>query len=504
MASGHFAVSGGWLALSVWVESGLRVERSPWQSGDVLRARLARLGMLATVVACSAEFGSREAVDWGDLRLPSGLALDPSGRWLWVTGGNWDARDEAAQLAVLDLQAIEQSLESGPGLDSKCSEAWTAQSPTICPVSEFILPSLGVALPDGAGNLELDHPRGPNGPLRLLTVSRVDSALTWIDVHRQADGDLAIDCGRDEDRRCDELHTLSGLEPEPSRIQVDSSGFRYAYVPHLLGGRMTLIDLDGPVGPEIVDEREEFFAEHPFGGSEPAAGGFDVLQVGCDLSQGSVPRGSQACTRPVSVVSHRFWNGFRAFGVVEAGGPRLQAISDRKIAWSGHEGATEQPIMADLLIEEGVEEPRILAVQTTPPALLRIDASVEASGFLSLRVLDSIPLCEDPNLLALYRAEQGSQASRRLALVTCPAANELAVIDLSSFRVLRFVGLGAGANEVLIDPARNWAYVANTREHTISILELDAGAPTFLREIAIIAGAHAPVERGGAARAQLR
>ena len=58
--------------------------------------------------------------DRDHLRQPSGIALDRSGRWLLVTGGNWDLRETAGTLMAIDLSELHEGLMA-PRFGTKCA-----------------------------------------------------------------------------------------------------------------------------------------------------------------------------------------------------------------------------------------------------------------------------------------------------------------------------------------------------------------------------------------------
>ena len=133
--------------------------------------------------------------------------------------------------------------------------------------------------------------------------------------------------------------------------------------------------------------------------------------------------------------------------------------------------------MGDLAFEDPAVGERLLVVQTTPPALVRIDTSLE-DGVPRDEVLETIGLCTNPNMLVVHRPPD----EEWLAFVSCYDANEVAVVALSTFAVLATIAVGEGANEMAIDAERRQLYVANTKESTISIVGLDRSRAGFLRE----------------------
>jgi hypothetical protein len=456
--------------------------------GDIRAIGAIGVIALTAIVGCTND----DLAPLDRLLQPTGLAQSPAGDRLFVTNGNWDRRHNASALVVLDLAALELGLAqpraAGEALDdSRPCRAHATDDRLECDPSLLIDPALGVRLPSGAGNIEIDRPGGEQGPLRLLIPTRVDPGLTWVDVFGEGLGDdapLRLDCGQAEDRFCDRLHRLEDIGDDPSRLSVDNQGFRFAYLPHLLGRRLTLIALDGERGPEIVDFEAEFFREDELFDSG-LGGGFSTIQRVCDLDAGNVPALSQDCTRPYLLATQRYWWGLRSFRVA----PGLDVLlpsGEATVLGPNLEAAEPKPLMGGMAFEDPEQGDRLLVVHTTPPALSRVDTSLDDEGNLRMDVLATVSLCTNPNLVRVHRPGLDGGAGPSLALVSCYGSDQLAVVDLNVFVVIATIDVGDGPNESLIDDTRDWLLVANTAQSTISIVDLDAGRPTYLKEFATL------------------
>jgi hypothetical protein len=456
--------------------------------GQRVRAALA-LTVAVGLTTCSRD---DELAPVDALLQPTGLAQTPNGRWLFVSNGNWDRSRASSSLVAVDLDALTEGLasprSSGQALDAAhpCREH-ASDDRLECDPKLLIDPELGVRLPSGAGNIAIDRPDGELGSLRLLLPTRLEPGLTWIDVFGEGlgdDGELRLDCGQAEDRFCDRVHRLANVPVEPARVSVDELGYRYAYLPHLLGRRLSLISLDSERGPEVVDVVEEFFREDELFDSG-LGGGFAVVQRACDLDSGNVPAASLGCIRPYLFASQRFWPGVRSFRVA----PGLDVIvtgGEVMLHGANVDAADPRPLTAGMAFEDPEQGERLLVVHTTPPALSRIDMSLDEDGNPQLGLLASVNLCGNPNLVSVYRPSLDGGVGSAPALVSCYGSDQLAVIDLGLFIVIATIDLGDGPNELLIDDARDWLFVANTAESSISIVDLDAGRTSYLREIATL------------------
>ncbi len=430
--------------------------------------------------ACQPDPGPVPQLD--ALRHPTGLAVPAGQPSLFVTNGNWDREQTDSTLMAVDLIELFAELQrpGAAGDDASPCRRVSDDDLTIeCDPSRFIDPRVTVRLGTGAGNIAVDRPAGSEGPLRLLIPTRVPASVTWIDV-LAGDQTPVLDCGQDDDARCGEDHEIrtaarSGdrLPGEPSRVIVDGQGARFAYVPHIQGGGLSMIALDGTDGPELTDVEGEFFRDDPFEDDE-LLGGFSVATRPCDPEH--PPASTRECERPFMYASQRYFPGVRHFTVA----PGLDLIlpgSEVAVQSVNPQVIVGRPFMADLVFEDELGE-RLLLVQSTPPALVRVDTSLDDDDRPVDAPISSLPLCDNPNVMDLYRPEGGEP----LALVACSGEGRLAVVGLGSFRSLASVPVGVGAHEVVVDHERHQAYVSNPGENTISIVSLDPRDPLRFTE----------------------
>jgi len=450
---------------------------------------MSRACWFAAAVALVSCGGQKPSPDLDTLRQPSGVAVAPDARWLFVSNGNWDRAEEGGTVAVVDLDALHAALAGTvlaadmPVSDARPCRRVAAEDATIeCRPQAFIDASQTVVFGNGLGNIAIDQRGQVAGPYRLLLPQRAPSSVAWVDVAPNAEG-IALDCGQDDFQVCDAAHRVrrsledgGTMGPDPSRVVLDDQGFRFAYVPHLLDGQLTLIDLDGELGPEITARtNEEFYREDPFDEFD-AAGGFSVAGRACDPA---TPAGStRDCDRPLLYTTHRYWPGIKSF-TVAAGLEVILAGNDTRISGAGADAVVARPIMGDLQFEDPAVGDALLLVQTTPGALVRVDTSIDPEREAPRNTLmGSVPLCSNPNLLAVHRPE----GEEWLAMVSCFSDGVVAVVGLGTFSVVARVEVGEGANEMAVDVEREQLYVANTREHTISIVSLDRQSPDYLTE----------------------
>ncbi len=453
--------------------------------------RIAIAIALGCALSCT---GDKQEIT-GALRLPTGAALSPDGGWLFVANSDLDRKAGRSTLINLDLTALDSALSDpapvGMSFSSgsrRCRDSAVHAGIIECDVDYFVDDDSTISLPPGAGNIVIDRPFGDAGISRLLIPSSIDATITWIDaqIETQADGKSSVElrCNQDLNGHCDALHTLTHRFNDPTstrlpndtaRISLARKDFRYAYLPHLTGSVMTLIDLSGANGPEISDIEGDFFKSDPYAETE-YAGGFAVAERPCDPED--PPALSLDCSQPVLVTSHRFWPGVRRF-TVATGTDVILGNNNRGYTDSNPATVNDRPYMADLAFEDESGE-RLLLVSTTPPTLLRLDTRLDENGLLLLNAIDTVSLCRNPNILAIDRPADGEA----LAYISCYSDNQVAIVDLSSFRLIKTLDVGEGPNELVIDGERRRLYVVETLSHSIALVDLDNFSTRHLEVIA--------------------
>lgn len=440
---------------------------------------------LALCVATACNSGEAPAPALQALRLPTGARLAPDGNWLFVANSNLDLAVQNSTLVAISLADLHAGLAAPQPVHTPLKASapcrWTDPGPSEqaiveCDPGQLIAREHALQLPSGAGNIALDLPAGVDGPWRLLVPSSLEQLISWVDVRADGDG-IVMDCGQDAAHQCATEFQLQGLQPDASRLTVDPTGARVAYLPHLLGGAFTLIDLDGDIGPEVAEVRDDeglFISTN-----QQFFGGFAATVRPCDPA--AAPTITKECTRPLIYVTQRFWSGLRTLSI----SPGLKRI----LAFGGGLGSTQlqnvdkkllgdRPLTGDAVFEDAAGE-RLLVVHTTPPALARVDTSLGPTGDPQNLEIAVLPLCRNPNLLALHQPTDGEA----LAFVSCYSDAQVAVVALATFSAVATLDVEAGPNELIVDAARRKLYVVHTMASTIGVIELDERDPQYLRVI---------------------
>ena len=144
----------------------------------------------------------------------------------------------------------------------------------------------------------------------------------------------------------------------------------------------------------------------------------------------------------------------------------------------------------------------LLITQTNPGALLVIDTSLGEDGEAKdIPASPPIEICDQPTRMVVYEdgagqvgLDENPALGQRYALITCFGAALVYVVDLDARRVVDNIVVGTGPHDLAVDPAREVAYVANTLESSVSVIDLSRTRPTRFQELARI-GLQEPFER---------
>lgn len=124
---------------------------------------------------------------------------------------------------------------------------------------------------------------------------------------------------------------------------------------------------------------------------------------------------------------------------------------------------------------------RMFAVQTTPGALIYVDTSLDSRGLTRDASAGLIELCAQPTAMTLF-----SDGANEYAAVTCYKPQELFIVDLSGVNVVANMVLGTGPHSMTVDHARQYIYVANSLDKTLSVVDISRLRPTRFSEVARI------------------
>lgn len=129
---------------------------------------------------------------------------------------------------------------------------------------------------------------------------------------------------------------------------------------------------------------------------------------------------------------------------------------------------------------------QLLVLQTNPGALLSLDTSLgDGAEPLDIPSAPPVEICAEPSNMKIYiePGEDGTPA-QRYAVISCFRAALVYVVDLEALRVVDAVVVGTGPHDIAIDEAREVAYVINSLESSLSVIDLSRRRATRFQELA--------------------
>ena len=122
---------------------------------------------------------------------------------------------------------------------------------------------------------------------------------------------------------------------------------------------------------------------------------------------------------------------------------------------------------------------RMFAVQTNPGALVYVDTSLDDRKLTRDASAGLVELCAQPTTMSLF-----SDGASEYAAITCYKPQEMFIVDLSGVRVVANLLLGTGPHAMTVDHARQYLYVANSLDKTISVVDISRLRATRFSEVA--------------------
>lgn len=482
-------------------------------------------------------------------RCTSANQCRSTARWLFVTNANSDRRSNAGSLLALDLDAFFLALADTDAILSEGAliepeSSWAENSPVCgsgsapgpycrrvanlpqvieCLEEPFVCSEQTIHFGNFPGPTVAWDQNLDDDTATLLIPVRGDPSVTYAEVSGGLDGSddrsLRFDCGQASDpdgRACDDASRLrflrndpdaSRLSREPFRILVTTEpGRPLAYVSHQGDSDLTLIALDGLTAgddntPAMVHQAGLLGISNA-----PASvqGGFGLAQRPCDVASNNAPNSTLDCERPLVYAAMRWQTQVRTVtainhnldicsdpetfdaldpdlktGYCEAQLEPVRSLSVGELSTANVQLSAGRPILADIGFSRSGDE--LYVVQSNPGGLLRIDTSIGADGETRDVPAGQVEVCAQPTSLAIYD-DGGSQ----FGLVTCYRSGELFIVDLASLTVVGLSRAGIGPDALAVDLAREYVYVGNSLDGTISVIDMSRARPTRFNQIARI------------------
>ncbi|NVB78598.1 MAG: hypothetical protein HOV81_09410 [Kofleriaceae bacterium] len=422
------------------------------------------LGLTAAAAGCTASADEvRPRAD--QLFFPTGAAISPDERFLFVTNANSDLKFDSGTVNVVDLDAVDRIANdwvANGATAPDCNPDPDRRETLNClQESQFILADSTARI----GNFSTDiavQDTG-NGTARLIIPTRGDPSISWLDW----DG-TSLNCNNGNDQGiplCDEDHRLSAvhndpdlgtLPDEPFDAFADKDG-QFAVVTHLTTGAVTLID--SPIGrPAVIaDVTTGLFAADPLTGVRGATG-----VAGRPSANGTILYvGSRSEDRVQTLTVGRPVNEAPPFLV-----PGNYFFLDLVGGNAGDSSDTRTMVFSQ-------SGERMYLINRRPPSLQVYDTSIGPTGFPLNTGIAATDICRQASTLAVMDAGDGERA-----YITCFQDGQVYVVDPRGFGTVEDIVLvGRGPYSVVGSVAHKKIYVTNFLEDTIAVIDVSPTSP---------------------------
>lgn len=390
-----------------------------------------------------------------ELFFPTGAALSPDQRFLFVANANSELRYDSGSVAVIDLDYVDRVANAwvDAGETNGC-ETITHSETLGCNEEQFIVAGANVRIGNFATDIAVQDTGG--GSARLIVPTRGDPSIAWVDW----DGSKLRCSSGQGFALCDEAHRLSfvhndpdleGIPDEPFDAFADSSG-QFAVVSHLTTGAVTLID--SPVGGDatVADVAKGLFAADPLTGlrgatgisARPSAGG-DIVYVASrseDRIQ-TLTVGHPANTAPPYLIPGNYFF--------------LNLVGNNAGSSTDSRGVTFSP-----------SGDRMYLINRRPPTLQVYDTSLSPTGFPKNMGIAATDICRQASELTLLDSGDGERA-----YVTCFQDGQVYIIDPRGQSTVEDILLvGRGPYAIVGSAAHKKVYVTNFLEDTIAVIDV--------------------------------
>jgi DNA-binding beta-propeller fold protein YncE len=469
-----------------------------WPSSSVLVC-----GLAAGLAGCTAS-GSDIHPPQDRVFFPTGLAVSPTGDFLFVANANSELRYDSGSISVIDLgivrDTIEQWLEHpGQPLPSECGPDPDHSETLVCDETKvqdktqsFFKQNAGVRIGNFATDLALQNFTDADANFtRVFVPTRGDPSISWADFATgtgTGTGTLSCTAGAETYPLCDDVHRLTFVANDPDQLPVPTEPFSvfadahngFAMVTHLTSGSVTLVRAprdSRQVG--VADVISGVFAPDPATGLSGASGiagrnpatADDLVYVG-GTSEGRI----QTFTVGTRAGTAAFLLPGRYFFLDAVGGTNGNSSDTRGMQFSP-------------------SGDRLYVANRNPPTLQVYDTSLGPNGVPRNAATGASDLCRQVSGIAVLGADPGAGIDERV-YVTCFEDGQIYVVDPSGqSQVEDIISVGRGPYSAAVlasSSGRKLLFVSNFLEDTIAVIDLDPGSLTRNRVVLRIGTPKAP------------
>jgi DNA-binding beta-propeller fold protein YncE len=466
---------------------------------DNLARRPALALVAGSLVAMGCSFGESGVTPPLDgIFLPTSVAVDPAGNWLFVVNSNSDLRYNAGTVAAIDLRKA---------ADDRGRRDWTACSsaafrpggpsgtrfccvdfhdPQVLNCDERGYVASGATVRVGSFGSGILIGGAGAGRHRLFVSVRAEPSVTFIDaVVGMAGAEMTCTAGGGANATCDDSHKIRSGSDSQGALKLPEEPFGMAlderlgvlYVSHGFYG-LSVVDTCAPERPTLVSVVSSVFAnpnqsmtglmvEEPGNPASPvyalgrylADRGFGAEVQALYLRGGEQPCGGGS-PRALELVPGASFSpsAFYPSGIDIRG---LVISPDKQRAYVLH--------------RNGVG----LSARDNPPAVVAVDRSPDAQGRPVNRAVEVVEICSGATELHWHDAGRGPRLH-----VVCFESGQIYVVDPTLMEVTAVVNAGRGPNNLAFAPQdRTVAYLAGFSDNNISVIDLKPGSPTEYKVI---------------------
>ncbi len=426
--------------------------------------------MVSFLLGCPAQ-GDQVRPPSDELFFVTSLHVTPDDSVLFVTNGNSDLRYDSGALVVVDLELVEDVLQSwvtSGSVTGDCFVDSTRPEVQECKETQFMRPEQGVRI----GNFATDVTTQvlADGNLRVFAAVRGDPSITWADY--DAGEGLVCENSSSSFPLCDSDHRivrvkddaeLPALLDEPFLLFNDSQN-EYLLSSHLSTGSVSLFSTpaDGSE-PQLVDAVAGLFAGDSSGrrGSVGIAG----------RQPGTASDLIYATSRSENRVQLLYVDGVGS-------GNELSLVPSEFffLDWVSPSNDTRG-------LQFNAAGDRGYVLSRAPASVQVIDTSLDSAGFPRNEVVSAVEVCEQAADMQIADFGRGTQV-----YVSCFSDGELWVVDPQRESVTHTIEIGRGPSSIAVSRNRRRVYVSNFLEDTIAVVDAEPGSVTqnqFLLRIGI-------------------
>lgn len=405
-----------------------------------------------------------------ELFFPTGAAVSPDERFLFVANANSELRYDSGTVSVIDLNEVDRVaaewIANGTPAADKCAMDPDHRETLACEEEQhFIIGAASARIGNFATDIAVQDTE--NGTLRLIIPTRGDPSIAWLDF----DGSrLNCNNGAQGFALCDEGHRLAYVHndpdlplvpDEPFDAYADSQG-QFAVVTHLTSGAVSLIN--SPIGGDAVvaDVLSGVFAADPSGfrsatgiAARPGTNG-SIIYV-ASRTEDRVQ--TLTVGRPVNGADPYLLPGTYFF---------LNLVGSATGGSTDTRGLTFS-----------ADGNRMYLINRRPPSLQIFDTSLGPTGFPRNQGIGATDICRQASTLTVMDVGDGERA-----YVSCFQDGQLYVVDPRGIgSVEQIVTVGRGPYSVVAAPNRKKIYVTNFLEDTVAVIDVSTTSPFYNRVV---------------------